>query len=63
MVREDIIEGDFCQRIHPPPPQRHGKRQVAAWCVDLLAIVLSVSGEEEEDHGLAMRDWWKICCS
>lgn len=33
------------------------KHQVAAWCVDLLAIVLLVSGEEDEDdHGLATRD-------
>ena len=53
MVREDIIEGDFCQHIYPPPPQHLEERQVAAWCVDLLAI-LSVRGEE--DHGLATRD-------
>lgn len=45
MVREDIIEGDFCQRIHPPPPQHHEECQVAACCVDLLAIVgISVRG-------------------
>lgn len=60
MVREDIIEGDFCQRIHPPLPQHHGEHQEAAWCVDLLAIVLLVSGEEEEDHGLSMHDWCEI---
>lgn len=59
MVRGDIIEGDFCQRFHPLPPQHHEDHQVAAWCVDLPAIVLLVSGEEK-DHGLAMRDWWKI---
>lgn len=62
MVREDIIEGDFCQHIHPRLPQHHGEHQEAAWCVDLLAIVLLVSGEEE-DHGLAMRDWSEILFS
>lgn len=44
MVREDIIEGDFCQCIHPPPPQHHVEHQVAAWSVDPLAVLLSVSG-------------------
>lgn len=53
MVREDIIEGDFCQRIHPPPPQHHEEHRVAARCVDLTAVVLLVLREDQE---LAMRD-------
>lgn len=53
MVREDIIEGDFCQRIHPPPPQHHEEHQVAARCVDLMAVVFLVMREDRE---LALRD-------
>lgn len=59
MVREDIIEEDFCQRVGPTPPQHHEEQRVAARCVDLLAVVLIVSVEEEA-LGLAVRDCWKI---
>lgn len=58
MVRGDIIEGDFCQRIHPPQPQHHRHHQVAAWCVDQPAKVVLGSGEEK-DPRLVLCD----CCT
>lgn len=45
MVREDITEGDFCQRIHPAAAQ---PGQVAARRLDLMVLALSLSGDDPD---------------